>query len=227
MPTLVVLGTGTAVGKTYVTAALATCLVSSDPHCSLLALKPVETGIAHGTPSDATLLARCAHRATLPHPHPLYSFNAPLSPHLAASRSGTLLSVDPIVDWAHSTTGPASNAWILLETPGGTFSPLTPAATNFDLARALTPALWLLVAPDALGVIHDVTATLIAMRSCGRLPDFVVLTASRPPDASSGTNALELEALNICRVTAVLPRHDPSYLQPLASRLLGHNRPIA
>jgi hypothetical protein len=72
-----------------------------------------------------------------------------------------------------------------------------------------------LVAPDALGVLHDVTATL---RSLPRRPDFVVLSAARPADASSGTNAQELETLEITPVLGVVPRDGNA--GQLAARLL-------
>src|SRR6202000_2887278 len=87
--------------------------------------------------------------------------------------------------------------WVIIETAGGVFSPLSPAKTNFDLALALEPALWVLVAADSLGVLHDVSATLQAMRARKRAPDHVILSGAREPDASTGPNAAELQALGI------------------------------
>ena len=89
----------------------------------------------------------------------------------------------------------------LVELAGGAFSPLGPGLTNVDLALALDPALWLLVAPDALGVLHDVTASL---RALPRPPDAVVLSGSRPPDQSTGGNAQELASLGIVPVLDVV-----------------------
>jgi dethiobiotin synthetase len=96
--------------------------------------------------------------------------------------------------------------WLLVETAGGVLSPLTPRTSNLDLANALSPAIWVLVAPDALGVLHDVRATLLAMRQLAREPDFVVLSASRARDASTGTNADELARLRIADPVSVLSR---------------------
>jgi dethiobiotin synthetase len=218
---IVVLGTGTAVGKTYVTIHLARALAALQPARPLLALKPQETGLTDPLASDAARLASVAHLATLPVPHPLFSFPLPLSPHLAAHRAGTQVSLPAILQWVnaatlHYTTIPPT---VLLETAGGVFSPLNPNVTNFDLAFSLEPATWLLVAPDTLGVLHDVSATLFAMRARHRLPDLVVLTAARPTDPSTGTNAPELEALAICHVAAVLGPHDPSPLDAVAQIL--------
>jgi len=110
--------------------------------------------------------------------------------------------------------------WSVVETAGGVFSPLSATATNLDLALALEPAIWVLVAADSLGVLHDVTATLQAMRARGRAPDHVVLCAARAPDASTGTNAAELAALGIVTPSAVLARDDERGLAALATLLL-------
>jgi dethiobiotin synthetase len=63
--------------------------------------------------------------------------------------------------------------------------------------RAIEPSVTILVAPDRLGVLHDVTA-------CAR--KVIVLSAPRTPDASTGTNAAELESLGIAHVIASFPR---------------------
>ena len=111
--------------------------------------------------------------------------------------------------------------WSVVETAGGVFSPLSPTATNFDLALALEPAIWVLVAPDALGVLHDLSATLQAMRARGRTPDHVVLSGAREPDSSTGSNAAELEALGIVATSAVLARNDDRGIASLVERLLA------
>ena len=89
------------------------------------------------------------------------------------------------------------------------------------LARALDPAIWLLVGADALGVLHDVTATLGFARALGRPPDHVLLSASRSPDASTGTNAAELEALGIASRVFSARAHDAASLASLVDALLS------
>jgi dethiobiotin synthetase len=108
-----------------------------------------------------------------------------------------------------------------VETAGGVFSPLAKGTTNFDLARALEPCTWVLVAADALGTLHDVTATLEALRARGRPPDLLVMSASRTPDLSTGTNAGVLAELSVARPAAVLSRGH-SDLTRLAELLLSH-----
>jgi hypothetical protein len=135
------------------------------------------------------------------------------------------------VSTAHSDSKPKAAAlWSLVETAGGVFSPLNPTATNLSLAVALEPAIWIVVAPDALGVLHDLTATLTAMRANARMPEFVVLSAAREPDASTGTNADELARLGIATPVAVLGRESgaalgrgtTSNLADLVDRLANH-----
>jgi len=111
--------------------------------------------------------------------------------------------------------------WSVVETAGAVFSPLSTTATNLELALALEPATWLLVATDSLGVLHDVSATLQAMRARSRAPDHLVLCAARAPDASTGTNAVELAALGIATPTAVLARNDDRGLDALVALLVS------
>ena len=108
----------------------------------------------------------------------------------------------------------------LIESAGGLFSPLAQDLTNFDLARALDPAAWLLVASDSLGVLHDLTATLRAARSLGREPDAIALCHARPPDASTGTNADEVARLGIGPRPWVFATEDPAGLDALLGALL-------
>jgi dethiobiotin synthetase len=194
---VVVLGTGTDVGKTYVTAALARGLAE---RTSVLALKPIESGTAAGGTGDAGALANAAG-----HPPALspWRFERPVSPHLGARERGTLLDVREVADWVALQARDAQRELVLIESAGGALSPLGLGLTNVDLALALEPTLWLLVAPDSLGVLHDVTSTLRAMP---RRPDAVLLSRARVPDESTGSNAGELARLGITPVLEVIGR---------------------
>jgi dethiobiotin synthetase len=195
---VVVLGTGTNVGKTYVTARLAAALSKA---ARVLALKPVESGVADESATDAARIAEGAGHATVVSP---WRFTEPVSPHLAARASGSVLSVPEIANWVIAAERHYQPDITLIETAGGVFSPLSPIATNADLASVLESSLWLLVAPDSLGVLHDVTATLRALNAGYRRPDAVVLSSARASDASSGTNAAELLNLGIAEVRLTL-----------------------
>lgn len=216
---LVVVGTGTGVGKTWVTEALARVLAARSQR--VVALKPVETGVSEQTlDTDG---ARLAAASTLPVKPPPYRFAPPISPHLAARRDGRRIELDQILIYVryHESSSPAAADWTLVETAGGLFSPLAPGVTNFDLARALDPARWLLVGHDGLGVLHDVTATLGHARALGRTPNHLLLSAARSPDASTGTNAAELEALGVGAPVFTARRDDPSSLAPVVDALFA------
>jgi dethiobiotin synthetase len=116
-----------------------------------------------------------------------------------------------ILDWVRGNEDRAFGAdplgvggVTLIETAGGAFSPLGNGLTNFDLAVKLQPALLVVVAPDSLGVLHDVTATLRSMADSR--PHLLALSQSREPDASTGTNAAELENV----VFPSLKKHAPA-----------------
>lgn len=132
----------------------------------------------------------------------LYAFHEPVSPHLAAREAGARIDIGLIERWVGDHEAPIT----LIETAGGLFSPLGCGATNFDLARALRPDAVLLVAPDRLGVLHDVTTTLALAAARGGLPLGVVLSAPAKKDASTGRNEAEMIALGIARPIARFPR---------------------
>lgn len=202
---VVILGTGTGVGKTHVTRALARAL-----RCfgDAAALKPVESG------GDADARSFDEENPFLPTPHPGIALSHAVSAHLAAELEGTAIELREVLHWVDQqeqllalsgTTLPYS--FSVIETAGAALSPLSRTMRNFELARALDPAVLVLVGPDSLGVLHAMTATLIAMHSLGRSPDFVVLSTPGR-DASTGTNARELHELGICTPALVLGHND-------------------
>ena len=224
---IIVLGTGTGVGKTWVTAALARALRRSG--ASVVALKPIESGVVVSAESDAALLASAS---SAPPSDPPFVFAEPISPHLAARRSGRAIDLRVIVEHVKRHEAALQNrvtshvtSFSLIETAGGCLTPLAPGIVNRDLALALEPATWLLVAPDALGVLHDVTATLGALAALGRQPDHVVLSEARARDASTGTNAAELRELGIASPAAVAARGDDGALDDFARALIARSNP--
>lgn len=220
---VVVLGTGTEIGKTFVTTHLAKEL--GEAH-DVLALKPIETGwpgsadidgdlrVAPANDSDA---ATIAFHVKHPPYVPRYALSPPVSPHLAARNAGIEIDVAAIADWVRRAELDSNAEVTLVETAGAAFSPLSSSQTNVDLALALEPARWVLVAPDSLGVLHDVTATLRGLGD--RSPEWVVLSQAREPDSSTGTNARELETLGITPVTTTVRRSAPEDLAGLAAKI--------
>lgn len=235
MRRLVILGCGTGVGKTRVGTALLRELTRRGAHS--VGLKPIESGIASGwdgtgdppAGSDAAALSSAGSLRPNALQHPLYGLRESVSPHLAARRLGVTIDTDRVAEWvaeAEKLTPPVAShraIWSVVETAGGVFSPLAPNATNFELALALEPAIWVLVAADALGVLHEVGATLQAMSARGRVPEHLVLCAAREADASTGSNAAELAAMGIAKASAVLARNDDRGIRALVEHLLGRD----
>ena len=210
MRTIVVLGTGTDVGKTYVAEQI-TNLLKAHTDDPVQAVKPVESGVSSGARTDSGRLAS-ASRPTFSPTH-AYAFEQPVSPHLAARTAGTVIQTGEVVKWVNRISGKSTAIeqenkakWLIVETAGGVFSPLSESKTNLDLAVALEPSCWILVAADGLGVLHNVRSTLLAMCSLARAADILVLNAPSVKDKSTGTNRAELERLGWARATASVRR---------------------
>lgn len=221
---IVLVGTGTSVGKTWIGAALLRELGRRG--LRTVGLKPIESGVSDDSATDAAALGAAG---SIYPTTPPFRFAPPLSPHLAARLANTAVDLDQPLKYVQSHESGSEGARpdvVVVETAGGLFSPLSDMHVNWDLARALDPSLWVLVAPDSLGVLHDVTATLEASRARGRAPDELLLSASRTPDASTGTNAAELERLGVARRTFTCAAGDAAGIAPLVDVLLAAHRPL-
>lgn len=216
-PRWIVLGTGTGVGKTFVARGLVRALAATGD--SVAGLKPVETGLSPGVGGDATALEELAFHVKLPTPHPLYGFAEPVTPSRAARADGVAIDLTRIASWvAAAVTTTDRSAHVVIETAGGVFSPLSDRQANFDLAIALDPATWILVAPNRLGVLHDVTSAVHAMTALGRRPDWIILSAPEAIDSSTPSNREELTRLHPTLPIIELPRNDTRPIEALLRR---------
>lgn len=196
MRAVVVTGTGTGVGKTYVTRALRRTL---EANRRVLALKPIETGY-DPTTCDARVIGGESWLA------PLYAFAEPVSPHLAARRAGAHVELDRVVEWVRRAWQEAGDddAVVLVEGAGGLLTPLDERGTsNLDLVRRLEPCRWLLVAPNRLGVLHDVRAAVQVAVTSHRGPDAVLLSCVPEEGATSPVGPADStpEFWNLARAT--------------------------
>jgi dethiobiotin synthetase len=222
---VVVSGTGTEIGKTHTSEAL--LLAWRARGMRAVGVKPVESGVPADGASDAaapTDAARLA-RASSFHVKPFgVALRDPISPHLAARRQGVTIRAEPLVDAVRALLPSAD--LLLVELPGGLFSPLADDLLNAGLAARLAPDAVLLVAPDRLGVLHDTIATTRAAAATALRIDALLLVAPERPDASTGTNAAELARFVPLPVLATVGRGAPAELavtpeiQRLASELL-------
>jgi dethiobiotin synthetase len=211
-PLLIVTGTGTGIGKTTIARALVRAW--SRRVASVAGLKPIESGGDGDARSLGQVSTFHVTRFTPP-----YLLMDPVSPHLAARREGVTLSLPNVVAWTN-TIRMAADA-VVLELPGGLFTPLTDDETNADLVSLLEPSRVLLVAPDRLGVLHDVSATTRAASAMTVTIDGIVLSAPETGDASTMTNGAELaRVLPEPRVLASVPRGSDDLLIEHAAAIL-------
>ncbi|UQA61490.1 dethiobiotin synthase [Polyangium aurulentum] len=198
MTRIVLIGTGTGIGKTHAGVALVSALAAAG--VEVAGLKPIESGVSTG-PTDASALAAVGSFHVKQAP---YTFVEPISPHLAARREGVTIDLSRVQAWVD---GHAARV-VVVETAGALLSPLGPGLTNLDLARALRPDVLVLVAPDRLGVLHEVASAMHVLRTLGTdLPaPMLLLQPPAEPDRSTGTNAGELALLGIHPAPLAFPR---------------------
>jgi dethiobiotin synthetase len=161
-----VTGTGTDVGKTFVTAGLIRHWRRMGR--TVDALKPVVSGFdpEHADASDpGVLLAALGHSIT---PYEIeriapWRFAAPLSPDMAAQRQGRTIDFQALLDFSPSAIANKSDV-LLIEGVGGIMVPLDQRHTVLDWMRALRLPL-VLVAGSYLGSIsHTLTALDVLRR---------------------------------------------------------------
>jgi dethiobiotin synthetase len=216
---VLVTGTGTGIGKTHLAEAL---LLAFPREAKVIGLKPVESGVEDGVLSDAERLERAS---TFHVQHYRVALRTPVAPSLAARREGVVLDVPRLQAEIARVRGLADVT--LVELPGGLFSPFVDRTLNVDFGAALRPDATLLVAPDRLGVIHDVLAATSAARALGFPLDTLALVAPESSDASTGTNAEEIASLLPDLPVVPVPRAAPDALavrpelRRLATELLG------
>jgi dethiobiotin synthetase len=197
---LLVTGTDTNVGKTFVSCALIAALRARGRRVAVM--KPVETGVRE-TPEDALAL-----RAAATDPAPLDAvcpvrLRAPLAPSVAARLEGT--RIDP-ADLVRRVTARASDADLLLvEGAGGLLVPIAGRFTFADLALGCRLPL-LVVGANRLGTVNHMALTARAAAQCGLAVHGFVLSQPQPlADESAPTNAAEITALTGLRCLGVLP----------------------
>ena len=209
---VVITGTGTGIGKTH--AAEAILRAAATLGLRAAGLKPIETGISDAEASDVD---RLHHASTFHVELPGYYYAPPISPHLAARDANHPIDIARVAQMVQATLTPLDLA--LVELPGGLFTPITDAHVNVDLALALNPHHVLVVAPDRLGVLHDVIACARAAKAAGITIDSLILMPPPNPDASTGRNKPELQRLLQLPTLLALPQAPPPALARNASLL--------
>lgn len=181
MSTIFVTASGTGVGKTLVTAALARQLRARGD--SVDVLKPVISGFdpADVETSDTGILIDALGEEISPDSIDRVSpwrFPAPLSPDMAAAREGRRIDFDALVEFCRIRSEGRDR--LLIEGVGGAMVPLTDSLTVRDwIAAADAPAL--LVVGSYLGTVSHTLTALEALRA--RKVAIAGIVVSESPDS--------------------------------------------
>ncbi len=161
---VLVLGTGTDVGKTWVSCRVLEGLRATGRRVA--ARKPVQSWhpdeVAAGAPTDAQALGAASGEnpdAVCP---PARSYPLAVAPPMAAARLGR--APVRLADLVAELSWPPLVSVGLVEAAGGTRSPIAGDGDGVDLARALAADLVVLVADAGLGTIHAVRAATERLR---------------------------------------------------------------
>lgn len=173
---VLVVGTGTEVGKTWVAARLLEQLRREG--VAVAASKPVQSFEPGSGPTDADLLAVPTGQAPTEVCPPERWYPVPMAPPMAAEELGrTPFGVGDLVEeivWPHGARVG------VVEAAGGVRSPIAADGDSVDLARRLEPDVVVLVADAGLGTIN---AVRLAASAFEPVPVTVVLNRFGDDDA--------------------------------------------
>jgi dethiobiotin synthetase len=220
-----VTGTGTDVGKTFVTAALVRHLRSAGKVVD--AFKPVVSGFDpdHVAGSDPdVLLAALGRPSTMDEIARIspWRFAAPLSPDLSARREGTTIQFAELV--AFSRNAADAGGMVFIEGVGGIMVPLDDAHTVLDWMSALRCPV-LVVAGSYLGTISHTLTALRVLAERGLKVAGVVVSESASPGASLADTVASIgrfaPSISVVALTRVAPgAPPPSDVMSKVARLL-------
>jgi len=198
---VVIVGTDTGVGKTFVGCGVALALVGLGRR--VVAIKPIETGCEENPlPSeDGVRLARAT--AQISPRAALRRFRRPVAAAVAADTEGGAVELGPLRGEIERESVDADV--LLVEGAGGLLSPLAWDWSLVDLAQALG-AEALVVTADRLGCLNHTLLTVQALDYAGVPVAGLVLSPPLVPDASTGENLGALRRLLPERRIVALPR---------------------
>ncbi|MEV4871735.1 dethiobiotin synthase [Streptomyces syringium] len=187
MSVLVVTGTGTEVGKTVVTAAVAAAAVAAGR--SVAVLKPAQTGVTAQEPGDVAEVERLAGAVT---GLELARYPEPLAPATAARRARRAPVRPKEIEQAAARLA-ESHDLVLVEGAGGLLVRLDEAGSTLADVAGLLDAPVLVVAQPGLGTLNITALTAEALRSRGlRCAGVVIGSWPAVPDLATLCNLADL-----------------------------------
>ncbi|MFD8499714.1 dethiobiotin synthase [Amycolatopsis sp. NPDC059657] len=184
---LVMTGTGTGVGKTVATAAVAALAVEAGQKVAVL--KPAQTGLRPGEPGDVDDVLRLAGPVTT---RELVRFPDPLSPEAAARRSG-IEPVGPAEISKAASELDETHDLVLIEGAGGLLVRFDSyGSTLADVAWSLG-AVVVMVAEAGLGTLNATALTAeVATKRGLNLAGVIIGSWPSEPDLASLSNLEDL-----------------------------------
>ncbi|MFF9343993.1 dethiobiotin synthase [Streptomyces sp. NPDC014773] len=187
MSIVVVSGTGTEIGKTVVTAAVAAAAVAAGR--TVAVLKPAQTGLAPDERGDADEVVRLSGAKTSAE---LARYPEPLAPGTAARRAGMpRVGAERVAEAARALA--AEHDLVLVEGAGGLLVRFDDDGGTLADAARLLDAPVLVVAPAGLGTLNSTALTAEALRARG-IEQLGVVVGSWPadPDLAARCNLADL-----------------------------------
>ncbi|MFI9831345.1 dethiobiotin synthase [Streptomyces sp. NPDC051913] len=200
MPVLVITGTGTEVGKTITTAAVAAAAVAVGR--SVAVLKAAQTGVRPDEPGDAQEVARLAGPVTTAE---LARYPEPLAPATAARRAGRAPVRPPeIAEMAAKLA--TEHDLVLVEGAGGLLVRFDEAGGTLADAARLLGAPVLVVATAGLGTLNttELTARELRFREL-ELAGVVIGGWPDSPDLAMRCNVADLPEVAGAPLLGALP----------------------
>ncbi|MFJ9349200.1 dethiobiotin synthase [Streptomyces sp. NPDC101237] len=200
MPILIITGTGTEVGKTVTTAAVAAAALAAGR--SVAVLKAAQTGVRPDERGDADEVARLAGAVTTAE---LARFPEPLAPGTAARRAGMApVSPHEVAQAAVKLAG--EHELVLVEGAGGLLVRFDAAGGTLADAARLLNAPVLVVASAGLGTLNTTELTARELRA-RELELLGVVIGSWPesPDLASRCNVTDLPEVAGAPLLGALP----------------------
>ncbi len=166
-------GTGTGIGKTFITGLLTGQLVAK--RYKTIAAKPIITGFDAEQESDTSILLAAqglpVNQKNI-HTCSPWRFKAPLSPDLAAKKENRKVNFNEVVDFC-ANFGSKEDEFAFIEGAGGVMTPVTESKTFVDLlVRVKMPII--LVTGSYLGTISH-TLTAVASLAARRVTDIRIV----------------------------------------------------
>ncbi|MGW5662263.1 dethiobiotin synthase [Streptomyces sp. NPDC003758] len=200
MTVLVITGTGTEIGKTVTTAAVAAVAVAAGR--SVAVLKPAQTGVRPDERGDADEVARLAGAVTT---RELVRYPEPLAPATAARRAG-MAPVRPheVADAAAKLA--AEHDLVLIEGAGGLLVRFDDEGGTLADAAGMLAAPVLVVASAGLGTLNATELTVRELRRRQLEPAGVVVGSwPKSPDRASRCNLADLPVVTGAPLLGALP----------------------